>query len=146
MRKWLKCYLNDTNKDTFGNATASARAAGYKCKSPECFENIGGQNYRKLLPQIEEWIDKNALSNAKLKNLLVEGLQALETKFFAHQGTVVTEKEVIPWEIRRKYLEMALKVKGLFAPEKHQITGDDGGPIDLTVIVNRVTKKNDTGS
>jgi hypothetical protein len=146
MRKWLQSYLDDTNKETFGNATASAKAAGYKCKSSECFENIGSQNYKKLMPQIEKWLDENALSDCRLKGLLVDGLQAFETKFFAHQGAVVEEKTVIPWEIRRKYLEMALKVKGLFAPEKHELAGKDGSTIDLTAIVMRVTEKNESDS
>lgn len=98
-RMWLKSYLDCTNKETFGNATASAKVAGYKCKDPACFESIGAQNYRKLQDFIRDWIDKNALSEDRLKMLLIEGLEAIETKFFAYQGEVVEEKEVIPWEI-----------------------------------------------
>lgn len=137
MRKWLKAYLDETNKETFGNATASARVAGYKCKNPDSFEAIGHQNFRKLQDDIEKWLDESALSDAKLKKLLAEGLQAFETRFFAYQGSVITEKTVIPWEIRRKYLEMALKVKGLFAPEKHQITGKGGGPLEYDAVKGR---------
>ena len=77
-------------------------------------------------------MDENALSTARLKQLLAEGLQALETKFFAYQGEVVEKKEVIPWEIRRKYLELALKVKGMLAPEKFEISGKDSGTIQTS--------------
>ncbi len=135
MRSWLKHYLDHTSPETFGNASASAKAAGYKCNTQASFESVGAQNYQKLRPLIEEWLDENALSSARLKQLLAEGLQAFETKFFAHQGEVITEKEVIPWGVRQKYLEMALKVKGLFAPEKHELTGKDGTAIDLTTLV-----------
>jgi len=143
MRKWLQCYLDSDNPKTFGNRTASARAAGYKCRNQGGFESIGSQNYRKMLPQIEEWIDSQGLSEARLKELLVDGLTAFETKFFQKNGKVTETKTVIPWEVRRKYLEMAMKVKGMFAPDKLELSGRDGGPIDLTTLVMTVTKDNE---
>jgi hypothetical protein len=109
-RLWLKFYLDDSNKQTFGNGAESARQAGYKCKNDECFRNIGSQNYTKLYNFIKKWVDENALSEGRLKMLLIDGLQAFETKFFAHKGEVVTEKTVVPWNVRRKYLELAFKV------------------------------------
>ena len=110
-RLWLKSYLDCSSKETFGNATASARAAGYKCKTSRCFESIGHENLRKLEDPIEKWINESALSKSRLKLLLTDGLEALETKFFAFRGMVIDEKEVIPWDIRRKYLELAFKVQ-----------------------------------
>jgi len=110
---WLKSYLDYSNKETFGNATAAARFAGYRCKSSGGFETIGKENYRKLQDHIKDWIDKNALSEDRLKLLLIEGLGALETKFFSYQGEVTDRRKVIPWEIRRRYLEMAFKVKDM---------------------------------
>lgn len=77
---------------------------------------------------------------------MIEGLNCAETKFFSHQGKVIETKDVIPLETRRRYLEMALKVKGLFAAEKHEITGKGGGAIDLTALVLKVTERNGTGS
>lgn len=139
MRSWFRHYLDQSNPETFGNASASAKAAGYQCTSAASFENVGAKNFKRLSPHIEKWLDENALSSARLKELLAEGLQAHETKFFSNQGEIVTEKQVIPWEIRRKYLEMALKVRGMFAPDKHEITGKDGGAIDLTALVMELT-------
>ena len=43
MRKWLQCYLDLDNVETFGNRTASAKAAGYKCGCQSGFECIGSQ-------------------------------------------------------------------------------------------------------
>lgn len=127
---WLNFYLNSENPDTFFNASASAKASGYRAKTDDSFRSIGHKNYKRLQDQIEKWIDEEGLSEIKLKLLLIEGLQALETKFFAFQGEVVEEKEVIPWHVREKYLELALKVKGMFAPEKKELTGPGGGPIE----------------
>jgi len=39
-------------------------------------------------------------------------------------------------ETQRKTLDMALKVKGLYAPEKRQHTGPDGGPIETKAIMS----------
>jgi hypothetical protein len=143
MRKWLKFYLDESNGKTFWNRSASAKAAGYKCSSPAGFENVGSQNFRKMADYIESWLDERGLSEARLKELLVDGLQAYETKFFQKDGKVVETRTAIPWEIRRKYLEMAMKIKGMFAPEKHEIFGKDGGAIDLTALVMEVTKDNE---
>jgi phage terminase small subunit len=43
-----------------------------------------------------------------------------------------------------KSLERLERIMGMFAPEKHEIAGKDGGAIDLTAIVMRVTKKNES--
>lgn len=137
--KWLAHYLDRTNPDTFGNACASAKAAGYQCTSQASYENVGSQNFKRLSQQIEQFFDDNDLSPAKLKQALSGGLQATETKFFAHQGQIVTERETVSWAIRQKYLEMALRVKGLFSAEKLELTGKDGGPIDLTTLVMKIT-------
>jgi len=122
-RAWLKAYF-----ETF-NATEAARRAGYKCRNEEHLRNIGAQNYTKLCREIEKWIDEHGFSDAHLKQKILEGMKAMETKFFAHEGHVVETKEVIPWEVRRKYLDMAIKVKGLYAPEKRELTGKGGEPI-----------------
>jgi hypothetical protein len=41
-------------------------------------------------------------------------------------------------------LERLEKHKGMFAPEKHEITGRDGEALDLTAIVMKVTGKNES--
>jgi hypothetical protein len=44
---------------------------------------------------------------------LEEGLDATETKFFAHQGEVVSERETIDYSTRRAYLDTALELQGV---------------------------------
>lgn len=46
---------------------------------------------------------------AKLK----DGMEAKETKFFAHQGAVTDSRDVIDWRARHAYLRTALDVLGL---------------------------------
>jgi hypothetical protein len=117
---WLKAFLNSDNRSTFLNKTESSKAARYACTTDESFASIGHQNFRKLQVYIEEWMDEEGLGESNLKTLLLSGLQAVETKFFAHEGRVVDIREVTAWETRRRYLEIAMKVKGMFAPEKHE--------------------------
>ena len=143
-RLWLQAFFDESDPDTFFNKSASARAAQYKCKSDEAFRAIGYENFTKLHGIIDQWFDEHGLSEAKLKSLLIEGLNCTETKFFSHQGKVTETKNVVPLEIRRRYLEMALKVRGLFAAEKHEVTGRGGAGLDLTAIVLRVTEKNES--
>jgi phage terminase small subunit len=45
-----------------------------------------------------------------------------------------------------KSLDRLERIKGMFAPEKHEIAGKDGNAIDLTTIVLRVTEKNESGA
>ena len=77
-------------------------------------------NLRKLKNHINEWLDNVGLSDERIKAKISEGFKAKETKFFAHQGEIVSEREVEALDIQRKYVEMAAKVKGLFAPEKFE--------------------------
>jgi len=121
---WISFFLDSANQETFLNATASAKAAGYKARSDVNFGAIGAQNYRKLQKQIEKWIEEEGLSESRIKRKLFEGLDAKETRFFAFQGIVEDEREVISWTERRKYLELVMKMKGMLV-EKFEITGSD---------------------
>jgi hypothetical protein len=51
---------------------------------------------------------------------IAEGMQATETKFFAHEGVVQDEREVPNWPERRQYLELAAEYGG------YHTGGEDG--------------------
>ena len=64
-------------------------------------------------------------------------MEAKEIKFF-HTPTVtkkgvarifIKRVEIEALETQRKTLDMALKVKGMNAPTKHELTGKDGKPL-----------------
>jgi len=119
---WLRAFLND-GSTTFLDKTKSAKAAGYRCKNEESFASIGHQNFRKLRDTIEKWLDDQGLSEAALKTKMISLLNAKEVKFFQHEGIVSDQREVEAIETQRKTLDMALKIKGMYAPEKHEHTG-----------------------
>lgn len=121
---WLAHYLNNDNPSTFLNGGASVRAAGYKCNNPDNEYNVASQNYRLLQKKIELWLDEKGLSEGKLKEKLLYLLNAKETKFFQAEGKVTDTREVEALEVQRRALDMALKVKGLYAPERHTLEVD----------------------
>ncbi len=127
---WLKHFTNESCSTTFLNKTESARCAGYKAKSEESLRQIGCQNFTKLNDKIAKWLDEQGLSENALKTKLLALTEAKETKFFSTPvkdengkavDILVKEIEVEALEIQRRTLDMALKVKGLYAPERHEV-------------------------
>ena len=138
-RKWLKAYFDGVDQ------TQAARNAGYKAKTDESFRAIGHENFVLLHDHIVKWLDEEGLSEAALKQRLVSGLDVKKTKFFPYRTKddkgneiqIIDEVEVSATSEQRRYLDMSLKVKGLYAPEKHDIESD------LTVIINKFGKEPD---
>jgi phage terminase small subunit len=118
--RWLDFYLDDDNSETYFNATASAKAAGYEANSYSAFGVIGHDNLKSLKNEINKYIDEVALSEEGLKKKLNELLEAKETKFFAKDGIVISEKVVKASEVRRKTLDMAMKAKGMYKADNEQ--------------------------
>lgn len=106
-RKWLSYVFEGKS------GTEAAKLAGYKGKSENSFWQIAQANYRKLNEIIEIWLDEEHLDNASLKMKLIEGLNAIDWRYFAYKGEVKDQRAVIPWEIRHKFLVTAMQLKGL---------------------------------
>lgn len=117
------------------NVTASAKAANYRCSSEASFANVGLQNFRKLEVRIREWMDDVGFSDNRLKAKLISLLDAKETKFFQFRGSVTEEREVEALSIQLKALNIAMKAKGMFAPEKKEVAGKDGKPLVITTLI-----------
>ena len=140
---WYQFYTDDCNRKTFLNKTESAIAAGYKCraKNPRlCFCNIGDQNYKKLRDTISKWLDDTGLSESALKQKLCDLMVVKEKKFFSAPikdenglvtGMHIENVEVDAIETQRKTLDMALKVKDMIAPTRHEVAGSKGGKIQI---------------
>jgi len=120
MAFWLRAFL-DEGTPTFFDKSRSAKAAGYECCSENSFAVMGCANFRKMRGAIEAWLDENGLSETALKSKMVKLIDARETKFFQHEGKVTDEREVEALETQRRTLDMALKLKGMYAPEKHTV-------------------------
>ena len=54
---------------------------------------------------------------------LRQALNAKETKFFAHQGEVIDQKDVIAHNIRLRAVDLALQLHDAMPSQKHEITG-----------------------
>ncbi|MBI9113244.1 hypothetical protein [Maridesulfovibrio ferrireducens] len=131
---WLQLYL-DQGSDTFLNAAESARAAGYNCKDDN-FKRQGYLNKRRRESQIIKWMDEVGLSECRLKMKLAEMLDAKEIKVFQYEGKIVKSERFNALGIQMKALDMALKVKGLYAAEKRDHTVKEIKPPTLTIVTS----------
>lgn len=121
-RKWLKVYLET------GNATEAAMQA-YDCKDRESASALGAENLRKLRGPVRDLMEARGLTVGRLLAVLGGGLDAERVEVAKFQGAISGEKSYRDWPTRHRYLDTAMKLLGLYAPEKHEVTGKDGGPL-----------------
>ncbi len=119
-RLWLTAYLETMN------ASEAARRAGYRCRTEHGFEVIGSENLKKLEPWVEMRLDELGLSDAALKRKLIDGLDATKILTATFKGEITDRLEVIDWATRAKFLDLALRVKGMYQPEKLQVDQSGG--------------------
>jgi hypothetical protein len=117
---WFSHFINNENSKTFLNRMESAKAAGYKGKDDHSFRSIGCENFTKLADKIKMWLDEEGLSENALKLKLINLLNAKETKFFQKDGIITQQVDVAAIETQRRALDMAMKIRGMYAPEKHE--------------------------
>ena len=128
---WLHHFLDKENPITFMNRKEAARAAGYKTANEHSLMSIGCENFRKLADKLSGWLDDAGLSENALKIKLIGLLEAHETKFFQHEGKVTDQREVAAIETQRRALDMAFKIRGMYAAEKRELTGKAGKPFQV---------------
>ena len=69
-----------------------------------------------------------------LAKRVAEGVNATETKFFAHEGRVVDQREVVAWGPRKAFAEIAAEWGGYV--EKDKAAGDVNLAVGFTLINN----------
>lgn len=69
---------------------------------------------------IIEAMDKEGLTLERLIKSLKKEMDAKETKFFQKDGKVISKRSVIAWGIRQQARQDAHKLRGDYAPEKHE--------------------------
>lgn len=69
------------------------------------------------------------LQHEALLKKLEEGLEATATKFFAHEGKVCDQEEVIDFPTRHSYLTLAAKLGDIATPEKVELSGAGGADL-----------------
>lgn len=160
------------------NATSSAKAAGYACKTIEAFNTVGSQNISKLKDRINFWLDEEGLSERRLKAKLLSLIGAKKTKFTKLKGkfedgsapegvTILAETKKMAWsgkgenaepiddgdtlvaveteslETQRRSLDMAFKMKGLYAPAEVNVTGLEDLARVMEAANSRVPEEDD---
>ena len=115
---WLAAYL-DPDGEPF-NATAAAKRAGYKAKSYTAFTVIGHDNLVSLRQHIDRYFDDNRLSEDRVRAKIAGLMDAKETKVFNHGGVLVYSAELEALGIQLKAAELAVRMKGMLAPEKRE--------------------------
>jgi hypothetical protein len=155
---WLKAFLSE-GSPTFLNATASARKA-YRARNAHTFEELGHKCRVRYGCQIAEWLDDHGYSEKELKIKVLQLMEAKETVFQRMKGKVnpvslpeghriaastgedtLLEIDVAALSVQIKALELALRVKGLFAPDRHEHSGAVSTPIQLTDEDRAVLRK-----
>ena len=122
-RKFIAHYTDPNQKETFGNGTKSAIAAGYSERSATeiAYETL-------INPQVERELthifDAAGLTIQKLAKGVKQALNAKEQKAFLHQasGNVVYSKKMIAHDIRLKAIRLAAELRGDFASKEINIS------------------------
>lgn len=99
-----------------GNSREKAVAqAGYSTKNPD---QSAYQVLKQVNKKVPELMDEMGLTDrALIQNNLVPLLNATETKFFAHEGKVISTRKVAAQNTRLDALDMAFRLRGSYAPK-----------------------------
>jgi hypothetical protein len=108
LNAWLRAYLDESCSTTFLNKTESARRAGYKCKTEDCLRHLGCRNFIKVSDNAKE---------TKFFSAPIKDKNGVVTDIF------VKEVDVEAIETQRKTLDMAIKIRGMYAAKKYDHTG-----------------------
>jgi hypothetical protein len=137
-RLWLQNFLDRANPDTFFNIRASALRAGWSEKGAA---SAGYRLKKKFQHKINLWLNEDGLSDESLDAKLIALLDAKKTKFFAHKGVVLDERNIQALDIQIKALDMAYKLKGRYAAKKHEVTTKNTDTPRLSIDENTNPKE-----
>lgn len=131
--KWLSCYIDSNNLDTYVNATASAKAAKYNCTSYHSFAMVGQDNLKKLAPLITEALGESGITKQTIMALLSDALRATKSIFVDDGSGNMVERIVADYQARVPALRLAGKFLGMESPQKHEHSGVGGKDLEITV-------------
>ena len=111
-RRFVQHYTNP-KKDTFGNGTRSAEAAGYVAKSAEHQAHRLTRN-EQVSGEIQRVLDAAGATEERCAEVLRAGLEAKDTKVFCQDGQVVYSDALIDFAERRLTAAEVLKLRGRY--------------------------------
>lgn len=89
----------------------AALAAGYSVKNPD---QSAAQAIESIKDKAPDLFARHGLDDDSfIKNYLVPALNAQETKFFAHEGIVKDQRDVIAWQPRTNTNALVARMKGM---------------------------------
>lgn len=103
------------------SSARAARDAGYSATTADHAEREIASRPA-VQEEFKRVLEKAGLTQKKLATRLSEGMNAKETKFFAHQGKVIDKRNVVDFGTRLNYATVGLKLHGLLI-DRHEITG-----------------------
>jgi len=86
-----------------------------------------------LLRPLHDALDSQGITPLYLAKKLKREVNAKETKVFNDKGSLLYSKPLIAWGIRQKARMDAHKLLAHYPPEKHELTGKNGGPLKVTL-------------
>jgi len=104
---WVDAYVET------GNATAAARTAKYKGTNGS-LGVIGCENLKRLKAFIRKKLDETSLNDERVDIVLSSALEAKETKFFQHEGKVISRRNVANWAVRLRAVDMYNRIKARY--------------------------------
>ena len=103
--------------------------AGYTANSPAQSAHNSLRNIEKKAPDLFE---RHGLGDdAFIKLHLLPALRAKETKFFAHEGVVKDQREVIAWGPRTAMIALTARLKGMISD-----SGEGGNTSIKILLIN----------
>ena len=75
------------------------------------------------------YLGKQRITPATLAEELADQLKATKQHVFCYKGDVVLSDPMVDWQTRGRALEMAIKLWGMMPPDRREVSGPDGGPI-----------------
>jgi len=77
-----------------------------------------------------EMAKRPGLKHSALAEKLEQGLNAMTTKLFAHEGSIVDERELVDYGARHAYLALATRLADLDPASRTELTGAGGAPLN----------------
>jgi hypothetical protein len=75
------------------------------------------------------YLEKQGINPSTLAEELADHLRATKQHVFCYKGDVVLSDPMVDWQTRGRALELAIKLWGMMPPDRREVSGPDGGPI-----------------
>jgi len=75
------------------------------------------------------YLGKQGINPATLAEELAEQLKATKQQVFCYKGDLVLSDPMVDWQTRGRALEVGIKLWGMMPPDRREVSGPDGGPI-----------------